>query len=76
MHPQIQKAIDELHAALLAHASDQAVSFRLFVSCAETTVEIATRTPEQLRKNCTSMRNLRGEFIRAYTDQELKARQE
>jgi len=67
MKTEIQKKINELHAALKEHASNEAVTFSLFINCEEVRVEIAQRTYEQLNSGGISMRNLRGEFIKAPT---------
>ena len=65
MHPEIQKKIDELHAALIEHAPKNTVAFKLFVNCEETRIDMSSRTPDQLKKGGISMRNLAGVFIPA-----------
>jgi hypothetical protein len=65
MHYEIQKKINELHKALRENAPRDAVSFRLFINGSETSVEMVARTPEQLKGDGISMRNLAGDFISA-----------
>jgi len=65
MHHEIQKKINELHAALKAHAPKEVVSFTLFLNCEETRCEMSCRSPEQLKNGGISMRNISGDFIKA-----------
>jgi hypothetical protein len=64
MHQEIRKKIDELHDAIREHASTDAITFRLFISSEEINVDMAYRTPDQLKDAGISMRNLAGRFIR------------
>lgn len=64
MHPEIQKKIEELRAALCQYGSPETVAVRLFMSAGETEVEIQTRSPEQLKRSGYSMQNLKGDFIK------------
>jgi hypothetical protein len=67
MHPEIEKKIAELSAALTRHAPYEAVSFNLFVNCEEVEATIKTRTAAQLKKAGISMRNIAGNFIQERT---------
>lgn len=65
MHYEIQQKINELHKTLRECAPKDVVSFRLFINGSETSVEMVARTPEQLKGDGISMRNLAGDFISA-----------
>jgi hypothetical protein len=65
MHYEIQKKINELHAALREHAPKDTTTFRLFINCEEVNVETTARTADQLKASGISMRNLAGGFISA-----------
>jgi hypothetical protein len=64
MHPNIQAKIEELHAALKEHTPNTTVGFKLFINSQECEVTWRTRTPEQLRQDGITMRNIRGDWIK------------
>jgi uncharacterized protein (DUF488 family) len=64
MTAKINSAVESLVEALREESSEHMVTFRLFVNCQGTRVETYERTPEQLKAQGISMRNLRGEFIK------------
>lgn len=63
MHPEIQKRIEELRAALYAYSDDTTVSLTLFINYCEVSAEIGMRTPDQLKASGCSMRNIKGKWI-------------
>jgi len=65
MTPKINAAINALADALREESPEQMTTFRLFVNCEERRIETGERTPAQLKAAGISMRNLRGDFIRA-----------
>jgi len=63
MNNEIQAKINELNEALRKHAPSGMTTFRLFVNCEEVNVETTTRTPDQLKEDGISMRNIAGNWI-------------
>ena len=64
MNEKINNAIELLVKALKEESPEYMVTFKLFVNCEERRIETSERTPEQLKAQGISMRNLRGEFIK------------
>lgn len=62
--PLIDAAIAQLMEALRQEASPHATYVEIGISGREYRIDITYRTPEQLRAEGISMRNLRGEFIK------------
>lgn len=67
MTQRITAAINALVDALREEAPEQMVTFKMFLNCSELRIETSQRTPDQLKADGISMRNLRGEFIREST---------
>lgn len=63
MNQEIQAAIDNLAQVVRKNASDTTVAFNLFINYREAEAEFRTKTPEGLKTDGISMRNLKGEFI-------------
>lgn len=64
MNPEIQSAIDNLVSALRTNSPPTATAFDLFANHSEVEVRFHSRTPEGLKIDGISMRNLKGEFIK------------
>jgi hypothetical protein len=59
----ITAAIQELHKTLKHEAPDNCVAFEIRFTAEGYYVNYETRLAEEMKKNRTSMRNLRGEWI-------------
>ncbi len=61
---EVYEKIGELQRLLIENCSDETVSVRIFFNCEGFQTEHTTRTPESLKRDEISMRNLKGEFIK------------
>jgi len=61
---KIQQAIDNLENVLREHSADTVTTFNVFINCEGREVKVGSRTPDQLKAQGISMRNLKGEFIK------------
>jgi len=59
----IETKIGELRQVIIDSSLDTAVSFKLFINCEGADYSINHRTPEGLKREGISMRNLKGDFI-------------
>ena len=64
MSNKIHEALEELKAVLRIELPESAVAARIFISGTECSIDIETRSSEQLRSGAISMKNMRGEFIK------------
>ena len=64
MNTEVNEAIDNLIAVVRRNSSYQDTYFKLFFNASESVVEVASRSPEDLKRDGISMKNLRGEFIK------------
>jgi hypothetical protein len=56
--------IDDFVSKIREESEDTVTSFSIFINCQGYTLKVNNRTPEDLKRDAISMRNLKGEFIR------------
>lgn len=61
---RLHAALTELHLACIDACSDLTTSVSVHINCQGYNTEVKERTPESLRKDGISMRNIKGEFIK------------
>lgn len=59
----MEELIDDFIKKLREKSSSTVTSVQIFVSGSNSEIVINKRTPEELRRNDVSMRNLKGEWI-------------
>jgi len=60
----MEELIDDFIKTLKEKSSSTVISVQIFVSGSGSEIVIKKRTPEELRRNGISMRNLKGEWIK------------
>ena len=63
MNDKISKKAEELRQVIIESASELTVSASVFINSHGCNFEITERTPESLKADGISMRNLKGDFI-------------
>ena len=61
---RLENALAELQEAVKESSYDTTTSFQVFITAQSCEVTINNRSPESLRNDGISMRNIRGEFIK------------
>ena len=61
---KMQQAIDNLEKVIREHSADTVTTFSVFINCEGREIKIGSRTPEQLKSQGISMRNIAGNFIK------------
>lgn len=64
MDEEIEKKISELRETLIKELPDTVVLFELEITSGGISYRTEHRYPEDLKKDCISMRNIKGEFIK------------
>lgn len=62
-----QKVVDkiyELRDLIKSEMPQTTTNIKIFMNCEECTIQASNRTPEQLKKQDISMRNISGEWIK------------
>lgn len=60
----MEELIDDFIQKIREKSSSTVTSIQIFVGCSNSEIVINKRTPEELRRNGVSMRNLKGEWIK------------
>lgn len=63
MSNKISQILDHLQLILQEESPKNCVAVEIFINCTGCTIEFKTKSPEVLKRDGISMRNLRGEWV-------------